>query len=205
MPLWQALYWPCRGLSLAQSEQTVPDDQSYRVSIVYIPPSNSALQAPYGVLKDRRALEKVQEILSPFRWPEELTIKTAECGVVNSWYRRENFKPTITLCYEFLNHILKSLPTEMTPDGITRADAAVGQFLWVALHEVGHATFVMFDVPIFGSAEDAADNFATYIILQFGENQARRLILGAAWAWRANLGTTKEIRLYRLRLCGLCE
>ena len=63
----------------------------------------------------------------------------------------------------------------MTPDGITRADAAVGQFLWVALHEVGHATFVMFDVPIFGSAEDAADNFATYIILQFGENQARRL------------------------------
>src|SRR6516162_6765143 len=33
-------------------------------------------------------------------------------------------------------------------------------------------------MPIFGSAEDAADNFATYIILQFGKNQARRLIVG---------------------------
>ena len=151
------------GLSFAQSEPTVPSDQPYRVSIVYIPPSSSALQAPYYVLKDRRALEKIQEILSPFRWPEELTIRTAECGVVNSWYRRENLKPTITLCYEFLNHILESLPTEMTPDGITPADAAVGQFLCVALREVGHATFAMFDVPIFGSAEDAADNFATYI------------------------------------------
>ena len=71
------------------------------------------------------------------------------------------------------------------PDGITGADAAVGQFLWVALHEVGHATFDIIDVPIFGSAEDAADNFATYIVLQFSKNQPRRLIVGAAWAWRA--------------------
>jgi putative metallopeptidase DUF4344 len=42
-------------------------------------------------------------------------------------------------------------------------------------------------VQIFGSAEDAADNFAKYIILQFGKNHARRLIVGAAWAWRAYL------------------
>ena len=40
-------------------------------------------------------------------------------------------------------------------------------------------------VPIFGHEEDAADNFATYIMLQFGEGQAHRLIGGAAWAWRA--------------------
>jgi hypothetical protein len=78
----------------------------------------------------------------------------------------------VTICYEFLKHILDSLPNETTPDGITRADAAVGQFLWVALHEVGHATFDILDVPIFGSAEDAQTNFATYIILQFGKNQA---------------------------------
>jgi class 3 adenylate cyclase len=39
--------------------------------------------------------------------------------------------------------------------------AAVGQFLWVILHEVGHATFDILDVPIFGRSEDAADDFAT--------------------------------------------
>ena len=108
------------------------------------------------------------------------------------------FKPTITLCYEFLNHILELLPTEMTPDRITRADAAVGQFLWVALQEVGHATFAMFDVPILGSAEDAADNFATYIILQFGEESSTSI---DSWSCvgRGELTweTTKEIRLYR--------
>ena len=46
----------------------------------------------------------------------------------------------------------------------------------------------MFGVPIFGREEDAADNFATYTMLQFGRGQARRLIAGAAWAWRAYLG-----------------
>jgi hypothetical protein len=189
--------------SAAQSEPT--SDQSHRVSIVYIPPSNSALQAQYDVLKERRALEQIQEILSPFRWPQELTIKTAECGVVNSWYKRENLQPTVTICYEFLKNILESLPNETTPEGITAADAAVGQFLWVAFHEVGHAAFDMFDVPIFGSVEDAADNFATYIILPFGENQARRLIVGAAWAWRAYLGDYKRNPVVPLRLAAFAS
>jgi len=53
-----------------------------------------------------------------------------------------------------------------------------------SLHEVEHATFEFFNVPIFGHEEDAADNFVTYVMLQFGRGQARRLIGGAAWAWR---------------------
>jgi hypothetical protein len=53
------------------------------------------------MLRQRRALERIQEILSPFRSPEELIIKTTECKEVNSCYRRENNKPTVTICYEF--------------------------------------------------------------------------------------------------------
>ena len=152
------------------------------------------------MLRQRRALERIQEILSPLRSPEELTLKTAECKEVNSWYRRENFKPTVTICYEFLKRILESLPNENNPDGVTPADAAVGQFFWVTLHEVGHATFDILGVPIFGNEEDAADNFATYIMLQFGEGQAHRLIAGAAWAWRAYLGDYKKNPVVPLRL-----
>jgi Putative metallopeptidase len=61
------------------------------------------------------------------------------------------------------------------------------------------------DVPIFGSAEDAADNFATYIILQLGENQARPLIVRAAWAWRAYLGDYKRNPVEPLRLAAFAS
>jgi hypothetical protein len=179
--------------------------QPNRVSIEYVAPQNPELQELYGLLRDRRALEKIQEILSPFRFPEELTIKTAECGVVDSWYRRENFKPTVTICYEFLKHILESLPHGTTPAGVTPHDAAVGQFFWVTLHEVGHATFDIFDVPIFGHPEDAAGNFSTYMMLQVGRGQARRLIGGAAWAWRAYLGDYKRNPVVQTRLAAFAS
>jgi Putative metallopeptidase len=189
--------------SFAQS--TKPIDQPGRVSIAYIPPENSTLQDLYVFLREHRVLERVQEILSPLRSPEELSIKTAECRAIDSWYRPENFKLTVTICYEFLKHILDSLPNESNPAGVTPADAAVGQFFWVTLHESGHATFDILDVPIFGHEEDAADNFATYIMLQFGEGQAHRLIGGAAWAWRAYLGDYKRNPVIPTRLSAFAS
>jgi hypothetical protein len=182
-----------RGSSVAQPQMRGPQGgEPNRVAIVYVPPTDPEFQRFYGLLRERRALEKIQEILSPFRLPEKLTIKTAQCGIVNAFYRREIGQPTVTLCYELFRHILASLPKQTTPAGVTPNDAAVGQFTWTTLHEVGHATFDIFNISIFGRPEDAADNFATYILLQFGEGQARRLIGGAAWAWRAYIGDYKR-------------
>ena len=81
-------------------------NQPNRISIEYVATEDLVLREYYRLLREHRALEKVQEMLSPFHLPEELTIKAAECGVVNSWYKRENFKPTVTICYEYLRHIL---------------------------------------------------------------------------------------------------
>ena len=177
---------PHQGLAQSNVSSAEIDHPSW-VSIIYEPPENSAFQDLYDLLRERHALESIREILSPFRSPEALTIKTAECKAINAWYRREAFRPTVTVCYELLKHILGSLPNEDNPDGLTPADAAVGQFFFATLHEVGHAIFDILDVPMFGHEEDAADNFATYIMLQFGEGQAHRLIGGAAWSWRAYL------------------
>jgi putative metallopeptidase DUF4344 len=185
-----------------EQPEATQGDWPGRVSIEYVVPTNPDFQELYGVLKNRRALEKIQEIVSPFRFSEQLTVKTAECGAVNSFYQRLDFKPTVTICYEFLKHILDSLPNETTPAGVTPDDAKVGQFLWVTLHEVGHATFDIFGVPIFGREEDAADNFATFIMLQFRGEQARRLIGGAAWAWRAYLGDYRRNPVVQTRLAA---
>src|SRR3974390_3087425 len=133
------------NFSLAQS-QTAPtqSDQPSRVSILFVPPQNSAFQQLYDLLRERHALERIREILSPLQLPEQLTIKTTECGALNSFYQRENFKPTVTICYELLKHILDSVPNQTTPAGVTPADAAVGQFFFVTLHEVAQATFDIF-------------------------------------------------------------
>jgi hypothetical protein len=104
-----------------------------------------------------------------------------------------------------MKHILESLPQGTTPAGVTADDATVGQFFWVTLHEVGHATFDIFDVPIFGHPEDAADNFATYIMLQFGKGQGRRFIGGAAWAWRAYLGDYKRNPVVPMRIANFAS
>ena len=66
------------------------------VHVAYVAPKDAVFQRLSGLLTDRRAIQKLQEILSPLRLPEELTIKTVECGEVNSWYTRENLKPTVT-------------------------------------------------------------------------------------------------------------
>ena len=198
------------GVAFMQSASAVAQPQtaatqSNRVSIEYVAAEDLVLQDFYRLLRERRALEKIQEMLSPFHLPEELTIKAAECGVVNSWYKRENFKPTVTICYEYLRHILESLPNATSPAGVTADDATAGQFYWLTLHEVGHAIFDLFEVPIFGRPEDAADNFATYILLQFGRGQARRFIGGAAWAWRAYLGDYQRNPVVRKRIAAFAD
>jgi len=129
--------------ALAQSPPTMmQSDQPNRIFIEYGQPYNSAFQELYGLLRERRALERMQEILSPLRVTEQLTIKTAECGAVNSYYNRENFQPIVTICYELLKQILDSLPKDTTPAGVAAADAAIGQFFFVTLHEVGHAALI---------------------------------------------------------------
>ena len=192
--------------AVAQPQTAAPQiNQPNRISIEYVATEDLVLRDFYRLLREHRALEKVQEMLSPFHLPEELTIKAAECGVVNSWYKRENFKPTVTICYEYLRHILESLPNATSPAGVTADDATAGQFYWLTLHEVGHATFDLFEVPIFGRPEDAADNFATYILLQFGRGQARRFIGGAAWAWRAYLGDYQRNPVVRKRIAAFAD
>jgi Putative metallopeptidase len=156
------------------------DFQSNRIRIEYVLPKNPEHQPIYDMLKQKQALEKLQEIFGAFRLPTELTLRTAGCdGIPNAWYQQA----AITVCYELLDHIRKTLPKDMDPSGVTPADAVAGQFFYAFAHEMGHAAFDLLDVPNLGPLEDAADRFATFIILQFGPDDARKLIKGAAYAY----------------------
>jgi hypothetical protein len=151
------------------------------IRIGYVPPTNPAHQPLYELLQQLHALEKLQEIFSPFQLPIELTLKIVGCdGVANAYYQR----PVVRICYEYLDEIRQSIPKGTIEAGITPTDAALGQFFYVVAHEMGHAVFDLLDVPLFGRPEDAADQFAAYMMLQFGREEARRLIGGAAYSYR---------------------
>ena len=163
---------------------TAADAQPNRIRIEYVVPKSPEHQSIYELIKQRRTLEKLQEIYGAFQLPMDLTLRTAECdGASNAWYQRGR----VTVCYEYLNEIRKMMPQETTAAGVAPVDAIVGQFFYVLTHEMGHAMFDLLDVPVFGRSEDAADQFATYIMLQFGKDQAHRLISGAAHSYHKYL------------------
>ena len=71
---------------------------------------------------------------------------------------------------------------------------------WLATHEMGHVVFDLYSVPLFGHEEDAADNFAAYIMLQFGKERARRLIAGAAWQFKQYIADYRTKPLVKVQL-----
>ena len=125
------------------------------------------------------------------RLPRKLQLEFQECdGVSNAWYGGD----AVTVCYEYIEELFSNAPREATPAGVTRADAIVGPTLEVFLHEVGHAVFDYLKTPLMGREEDAADQFAAFLLLQFAKSDARRLIVGTAYAYNvdASKPTTKK-------------
>jgi hypothetical protein len=164
-------------LATAQKSSNLRSD---RIQISYVPPKNPAHEAVFRTLKERQILERFKEFLSPLRLPRPLSLKLEGCdGVSNAWYEDD----AITVCYEYIEDVLSNAPPESTPAGVTRVDAIVGPTLEVFLHEVGHAVFDYLGVPILGREEDAADQFAAYLLLQLAKSDARRLLVGIAYAY----------------------
>ena len=172
----------------ANNASAAADPQPNRIRIEYVAPTSPEHQKIYEMVKERRTLEKLQEIFGAFKLPADLLLRTDGCdGKSNAWYQRGR----VTVCYEYLEDVHKMMPAETTPEGISPSDAVVGQLFYVLAHEMGHAMFDMLDIPVLGRQEDAADQFATYIMLQFGKDQAHRLITGAAFSYRRFLTQPK--------------
>jgi hypothetical protein len=151
-----------------------------RVEIGYVTPKDPAHENIYWLMRERKVLERFKEYLSPLRLPRVLLLKVEGCdGEENAWYA----DGAVTVCYEYLDSILKNAPEQTTADGVTRMDAVIGPLVDVFLHEVGHAVFDYDYVPILGREEDAADQFAAYFWLQSDKRDARRLLAGVAYEY----------------------
>jgi hypothetical protein len=176
-------------------------EENPRIHVEYQTPKDPVHQNVYDVVKQHHVLETVRKIFSPWNLGDiDLNIRTTSCdGVPNAWYQRVGKVPTVSICYEYLQEIWDSMPEETKAVlGATMKDAVCGQLFFAVAHELGHAMFDIFDVPVFGRQEDAADQFATFIMLQFGGEQALQLIDGAAYGYHAyikDLSTKPQVTL----------
>jgi len=176
------------AMTACNEESDLPEAKTHRVSFSYIPPENPEYLHIYTLLKeDRYTLENLQEFLSPFRLPWILEIQLTECaGEADAMY----WDDTITICYEYLDELWNNMPAETTAAGIEPIDTVIGPFTDTVLHEFAHALFDYLDIPVLGREEDAADQVSAYIYLQLGPDEARRLIMGTAYAYMLEVQNT---------------
>jgi hypothetical protein len=157
-----------------QAAGSAPD----RMEFSYSTPKTPEHMRIAELLRAHRFLENLQEFLSPLRLPERLTVKLDECdGVANAWYE----KRTVTVCYEYIGDLVRNAPSQTTADGMRPEDAILGPTMEVFLHEVSHAIFDLLKIPILGREEDAADQFAAFLLLQLNKDEVRRAISGTGY------------------------
>jgi hypothetical protein len=176
----------------ALTQRPAADPPRGKVMTYYVVPT---YQHIYESLKRRRALEELGEFLSPLKLKRDLTLKTVQCDMVNAFYDPDDH--SISMCYEMVAEFENSLgpfvegnlalnrTIKLKPrvQNVTRAEAIVGAFVGVLLHETGHAVFDIQQIPRLGREEDSADQIAAFIMVSFGKDVARTTIKGTAALW----------------------
>jgi hypothetical protein len=142
-------------------------------------------------MMQRRILEEYAEFLSPLRMPHTLRLFASDCDA-NAW-DSPHYNPGLhgfNMCYSFIAwaerniaDLVKNYSKETWYTPGSREQFVAGMFASVLMHETGHALFDLMDVPMFGREEDAADQIAAFVALQFGKDTARTVIKGFAYLW----------------------
>jgi hypothetical protein len=194
--LASALVWPALASvsAGAQDQSPPPELRNSKVKVDYLEPRDPGpgnskaheaylrYQAIYDRMIKREVLEEFAAFMAPLRLPVSLRVRTQECnGQINAFYDPSEW--TIKLCYEFLDNLETKAAKSAEAYGFSRAEAVVGGFLMVLLHETGHAMSDIFELPVLGREEDSADQLAAFVMLQFGPDVARTAINGAAFYW----------------------
>jgi hypothetical protein len=146
-------------------------------TVEYVPPTEPKHTVIYDMMREKKLLEKFQNFLAPIRLPNPVKLQITGCdGRANANF----WQNVITVCYEYFEFIWQHTP-KMAKAGLSPRDAMMGPTVDVFLHEAGHAILQLLDIPLIAREEDAADYIATFLILEFCPEDARRLILGASF------------------------
>jgi hypothetical protein len=115
-------------------------------------------------LHDEELFEDLADALnSGLKLPRDLPIVHKLCGEENAFYDPNSGE--LQLCYELLDSIY-AVSKELAADDEEAVERAVGTWLFVTFHELGHGLIDLYGLPITGKEEDAVDDFSTLLMIQ---------------------------------------
>lgn len=128
-------------------------------------------QAQFSISEPERKIltplvEKLGERIET-NGPIRVTVRP--CGMENAWW---DTRGEITYCQEIFQNIdrkrLSALQTgRIDPTNI--AKTAAGEMIFVFFHELAHALIYRHKIPFTGREEDAADQFAAWMIMNMND------------------------------------
>lgn len=106
-----------------------------------------------------------------FNLPYDVYIKFKNCNSPTTTYSPD--KKEVTYCYEMLEFsfdLVDEATNSTSLSHIDKGEMVTGITFFFLYHELAHALIDVYDLPVLGKEEDAADLFATLIILNILED-----------------------------------
>lgn len=155
------------GDSTSSTQPTPPPKPNGRIDVVYDEPADDAAAQAKEVLRLGGVDGVAKGFTHSFKLPKNVTIHVVNDFVGPNY---DSSTRTITLSYGFANYVVKLLLTNFPAlktdqNELGREWAAINDFILV--HEWGHALIDLYDLPVLGKEEDAADALATVFMARF--------------------------------------
>lgn len=129
-------------------------------------PDNRELQE---IFRGTRLLEETAKALDEkLALPADVMITLRECGVADATYEAD--KHRISICYELVGAFAELFlrASGKAPDAAQAGAAVAAATLFALFHETGHALIDLYQSPVAGREEEAADQLATLVLLGSG-------------------------------------
>jgi len=129
-------------------------------------PDNRELQE---IFRGTQLLEETARALNEkLSLPADVTIAPRECGAADATWEADRHR--ISICYELVGDFAELFLRAAKTVDAGKAGAAVGASnLFVVFHETGDALITLYQLPVAGREEEAADQIATLILLGSGK------------------------------------
>lgn len=164
----------------SRSDYKGNDDGDFLVE--YGKVENPAYKSVDEKIRADKTLEKAAVKLNgALTLPKDITLRAKDCKESNAFYDQKD--SSVTVCYELMEYFYRLF----RENGKSEAESNKKMFdavQFVFLHEIGHALIDVYDLPITGNEEDAADRCSAYINLEELGDEGVNAVIAAADAFR---------------------